>query len=306
MILLKPINHSSFAIKLLRSFFLLLYYSNVLIATAAAALLWQVQIQLHPSYSSIHQLLWAAVACFTFYNLHDLYTKVISQQAQPTPRQQFWQKNWSLLLSFNASILIVCYIFFPIQISAAQWEVTAITILLSLAYSFPVLPFARMKRWKNNGIWKICILAFVWSFFCTLFDLKSWDERTPELMLLLMFRVCFLLMITIPFDNRDAAIDRQYMHRSLLQVWSREALKNIILLLGSIGLLLLLVYQMTFQLSVLFILTHLLYWCLIVWWSLQALNQPKSPFRFLWLDAQLILQPTFLGIGLLDTYIRST
>lgn len=301
-----PTNHSSSAINLLRKSIFVLYYSNGLIAIAAAALLWQVQIQLQPDSIESYQLVWAGVACYTFYNLHDLYTKVIIHQLQPTPRQQYWLQYWPALLILNAAAIAVSYVYLPLQLSTTQWKVVGITVLLSLAYSFPVLPFTRMKRWKNNGIWKICMLAFVWSFFCTLFDLKSWDERTPELMLLLMFRVCFLIMITIPFDNRDAAIDQEYMNRSLLQVWSPEALKNIILLLGSIGAMLLLVYQFQFQLSILFIAVHLLYWCLIVWWSLRALHQPKAPLRFLWLDVQLILQPTFLGIGLLDTYIRST
>lgn len=301
-----PINHSLSAINLLRKFIFALYYSNVLIAIAAAALLWQVQLQMHPAHIIAKQLLWAAIACYTFYNLHDLYTKVISHQVQPTARQQFWLRFWPALLIINAAAIAVSYAFIPLQLSATQWEVVGITVLLSLAYSFPVLPFTRMKRWKNNGIWKICMLAFVWSFFCTLFDLTSWNDRTSELILLLIFRVCFLVMITIPFDNRDAAIDQEYMSRSLLQVWSHEALKNIILLLGSMGAMLLLVYQMQFNLSIIFIAAHLLYWCCIVWWSLRAHQQPNAPLRFLWLDVQLILQPTFLGIGLLDTYIRST
>ena len=278
----------------------------MLIASAAAALLWQVQIQIHPSYVVGNQLVWAAVACFTFYNLHDLYTKVISHQSQPTPRQQFWLRYWPILLLVNAATLVWCYLHYSLQLSSTQWEVTGSTILLSLAYSFPVLPFTHMKRWKNNGIWKIVMLAFVWAFFCSFFDLTSWNDYHPTLGLLVFFRVCFLLMITIPFDNRDAAIDQEYMHRSLRQVWSHEALKNIILLLGSIGAVALLVYQIRMQLPILFILAHLLYWCLIVWWSIRAHQQPKAPLRFLWLDMQLILQPTFLGFGLLDTYIRST
>lgn len=283
-----------------------LYFSNVLIATAAAALLWQVQIQLHPAYIDSHELIWAAVACFTFYNLHDFYTKVIQHQSQHSPRQQFWLRYWPFVLLLNATAIALSYLLHSFQLSATQWQIAGVTILLSVAYSFPVLPFSQMKRWKNNGIWKISVLAFVWTFFCSFFALTSWNDHTPELILLLIFRICFLIMITIPFDNRDAAIDQEYMHRSLLQVWSHDALKNIILLLGSIGAMALLVYQIQMQLPFFFIMEHLLYWCLIVWWSLRAHQQPKAPLRFLWLDVQLILQPTFLGIGLLDTYIRST
>lgn len=246
-----------------------------------------------PLHQFLPQLIFLGMATFGFYTLHDFYTKAGKTPEKGLyPRVVFWQGNGKfliLLLPLAAlAMVLIAYRSFRFH----ELAVIAIIAALSIFYTFPLLPFPHLRRWKNHPIIKIIILALVWTTATTL--LVSEAVLTTTFLPHFISRFVFILMLCIPFDSRDAIFDRQKMQRTILDWPGLDKLKQLTILLAGIALM-----ALTFALSsisaVLFtaIILHLGF---TSWLCLFTLKYPLR-FDLYWLiDCQMIAQALIVGL----------
>lgn len=150
-----------------------------------------------------------ALICFVFfaticsYNLHFLLGAV------------FAGRSFSLRLLFNrySSVFFLLLgavgamlVYSSINISFAS---VAISVLLTLLYSVPLLPFHQLAFTRRAGFLKTSLLAFTWTYVTAFLPMLQFGLQFTSLgLVLLVKRFCFMLMLCILFDNRDAAIDK--------------------------------------------------------------------------------------------------
>jgi hypothetical protein len=284
-----------------------LYYSNVLIALAAAGFQWQAGFilgKIPPAETWVPCLL-LFTSTFAFYGLHDWYTKTGSKKSNPvSARALYWQKHISwlrplVILSATAAVILAHFIPF----NRLLW-VFGNAAMLAITYTFPLLPFPRVKRWKNHPLLKLFMLTGVWTGVTifllplTLNSLATW--------LFFFFRFCFMVFLSIPFDVRDAAFDRTQMQgKSLIETAggttelvraSRIAAGIAILLLAFLSILL-----PGNHLLMLCLALHVVYTCRL---SMHAIGNPIPAGQYAWLDAQMLIQTIIVGMSAAFSYIR--
>ncbi len=115
--------------------------------------------------------------------------------------------------------------------------------LVALAYAAPVVKRNASKiRIREIGLWKIFIIAVVWSGMTVILPAVNhlgWQQITdPESWLMGIERGIFILAITIPFDIRDLVNDAKKDVRTIPSVigWKRSVLLAEALLLLFVGL----------------------------------------------------------------------
>jgi 4-hydroxybenzoate polyprenyltransferase len=203
-------------IKLLASFARFVHFSNILIGAATVALCIQTAVLLDWLYIPNWFLLFMFSNTILQYGLHDLFTKKGTTNAKP--KLAFWIKNRPY---FIASIVLAAITssYFLFQLKWIQLLWLATLGALTLAYSFPVLPFKQLRRFKQNGIVKLTVLVIVWTVSTTVlpatfipygFDEKFWW--------LLALRFLFMLAICIPFDVRDDITDVKTARHTLVSL----------------------------------------------------------------------------------------
>lgn len=86
--------------------------------------------------------------------------------------------------------------------------------MLALAYSAPLLPFAR-KRLKDFGLIKITVLTSVWVGVTTVLPAAQCDYWGPLLWIECLLRALLIFPLCIAFDLRDVAADKLHGIRTL-------------------------------------------------------------------------------------------
>lgn len=295
MILFRLISPSSFSTDTLNRIIRFLYFSNIIISTAAVALgfetLWLLSA---PVIEHLPQLIFLGLATFGFYTLHDFYTKAGKTPEKGLyPRVKFWQSQGKyLILLLPLAAIGMAYIAFRFF---TRHEVLVIVVIsaFTLLYTFPLLPFRHLRRWKNHPISKILVLSLVWTAATTL--LVSEEVLSDAFLPHLFARFLFIFMLCIPFDARDAIFDRQKMQRTLLDWPGISNLQKLIILLPALTIFVLLVGNV--QLSPVFLVAYLLHLAITSWLCLYTLKRPMR-FDLYWLlDVQMILQALIVGLS---------
>ena len=215
--------HFIFTIK---QFFKKLFYffinTNLFIASAAAALTIQTQLQLGMA-PQFHPYLFLIFFATLFdYNLHRLVTIVTNNEALNSDKHKWVLKNktlfyWLILISIAGFLLALAYADKKVLLTLAP------IALLTIFYSLPIFKNKKsIFRLREIPCLKIFIISFVWSA-ATIFlpIIQSGRYHNQEnIMAMLAERFLFVFAITIPFDIRDMMADKQ------------EGLKTIPLLIG--------------------------------------------------------------------------
>lgn len=272
-----------------------LYFSNVIISAAAVALgaetVWLLEA---PLYEYLPQLVFLSLATFGFYTLHDFYTKAGGTPEKGLyPRVVFWQgKAKYLILLLPLASLAMVFIMFR-SFDTYELVVLAILLFFSLLYTFPLLPFRHLRRWKNHPISKILVLALVWTAATTL--LVSDKVLSANFLPHIIARFVFLLMLCIPFDTRDAIFDRQKMQQTLLDWPGIANLQKLIILLPALAMIVL--WLGNVEWSPVLLTAYIVHFAITSWLCHYTLKHPMK-FDLYWLlDGQMIIQALIVGLS---------
>jgi hypothetical protein len=291
--LFRLISPSSFSTDTLNRIIRFLYFSNLLISIAALALgaetFWLLDAHLHWP-----KLIFLFLATLGSYTLHDFYTKAGKKPEKGLyPKVVFWQKHGKyLLLPLPFAALGIAYIALR-SFSIHEFLVIALISTFTLLYTFPLLPFRHLRRWKNHPISKILVLALVWTAATTI--LVSEAVLSVGFLPHLITRFFFILMLCIPFDARDAVFDRQKMQHTLLDWPGISNLQKLTILLPALATIAL--WLGNVHLSPVFLVAYLLHLAITSWLCHYTLKH-RLRFDLYWLlDVQMILQALIVGLS---------
>jgi 4-hydroxybenzoate polyprenyltransferase len=137
------------------------------------------------------------------YNIH----YYIKKEANADSDRFLWSishKNIHLILNIIGAVGLLFGLF---HLKYKHLMVLAIIALITLLYSFPVLPFKRKKRLKDFGLLKILTLCYVWTLITVWFPVSTLTRITPGFELVFAQRFVFMFVLCLAFDIRDMALD---------------------------------------------------------------------------------------------------
>lgn len=179
------------------------------VSLCAACLVFQTTQLLH---LQPNNALIAFVFCATLcsYNLHYILAGAISTQ----------NLKLSLFSARPASAIALMAGFagasFFLKNAHIPLQPVCIAVLLTLAYSVPLLPFKHTAFTRKAGFLKTILLAFTWMFVTAYLPLVQQQLQYSVMGILIMAkRFLFMLMLCIIFDNRDVAVDKVHGLHSL-------------------------------------------------------------------------------------------
>lgn len=252
-------------------------------------------------------LLGTFLSCCTFiyYGLHDFYTKVLTvKKTTSSDRQLFWKRHYRLLITamFTAAILATwlgCQVFTPFRL-LIFFSGGFITIF----YTFPLLPFPQLQRWKEHALIKIGMLSGMWAAICTFIVLPVFSFMSWQMVWLFLLRWVFMIALCLPFEVRDVSFDKVIMKRTLPEILGPRGMLALLITCLLCYLSLLAIAQLQHWLPVFSILAAIVHLAYTGFLIRKSIIKTQSPIIYFWLDVQIILQPIIVGTGAWFTYIR--
>lgn len=162
--------------------------------------------------------------CFVFgatlvqYNLHYLVKKTAVQDSE---RLAWSQKNSNIHLSLLVvGIVLIFYSFFSFHLQ--HFMILICLGLVSLLYSFPLIPFGKRKRIKDYGFLKIITLALLWTIVTVWFPVNDMKVETTLFIFVFVKRFVFMFILCLLFDLRDIEIDRKEKINTLAVILGKK------------------------------------------------------------------------------------
>lgn len=221
-------------------------------------------------------------ATLAVYSLHRLVGLSKISSAQLNDRFIIIQQQQKYLKLFSViGILVTLLAFFFISNPAKYF-----LLLLSIPSIAYIIPFHRGKRLRDFAYLKIFIVAIVWSLTTVGLPFVEMGLNADfKFYFLIIDRTIFIFAITIPFDIRDAEIEKNLGVKTLpyLLGVKKSIYLSMILLLFRIPLVLL-IYPINVSIAVLMVVILCI---ILVWFS------PKSKNDFFFtaiLDGTMILE----------------
>ena len=114
------------------------------------------------------------------------------------------------------------------------WLLLLISVILGLAYVVPTLP--GNKRVRDLPFIKILLIAITWTLTTCLIPIEIVQSQTNASTLAIgLERICFILLITLPFDYRDKTIDAQYGLKTFAHLFNKKQLARAMAFLAILG-----------------------------------------------------------------------
>lgn len=110
-----------------------------------------------------------------------------------------------IMSAVSLLFLIPCFYYFD----SWHWSIFIAGGIIALAYSLPLFSVKGFRySLRTMPYTKLFVVVIVWVLMTVLLPINIEDFERPEVILLLLERICFLLAITLPFDIRDMDQDR--------------------------------------------------------------------------------------------------
>jgi 4-hydroxybenzoate polyprenyltransferase len=119
--------------------------------------------------------------------------------------------------------------------------------IVTLLYSFPVLPFTNKKRIKDHGVLKIITLSIIWTIITVWFPVDQAYYTSTSFLLIFLRRFIFIFSLCIVFDIRDIEIDYKENIRTIPIIAGIKKAYNISFILLVMFVLLSLIQYMRLQ-----------------------------------------------------------
>ncbi len=191
----------------------LLLYSNLWIALAAGAMIWQTELLLRHSISPNPYFFLIVFSTLFLYALHRLVgIQKVSAFRDKGRYQVIWAYRKHIGLYAILSGLMAAYFFW--QIPTRMWLSMVMPGVLALAYVLPFL--GKGRRLRDLHYIKIFLIAITWAWLTVILPAIYWGHW-PAIPVVLMSleRACFIFAITIPFDIRDLKVDAHTKVRTI-------------------------------------------------------------------------------------------
>jgi len=221
------------------------------------------------------------------------------------PRAIFWRRHTRVMLMCIGASMVLALVSFWFAFTLYRLAMAALFSSIALVYTFPILPFKNLARFKEHAYLKLLALCTAWAGITTFGCLESGVQITVVTAWLFAVRFLFLLLISIPFDLRDTQHDARWMSRTLSERLGNKRIIRLLCITAALLTATLFAGIFLTPLSPLAAITAALHAGFCLWLSMRALRNPKKEKLFAWLDLQLMLHPVWLGIPWHLTYIRS-
>jgi 4-hydroxybenzoate polyprenyltransferase len=187
----------------------LLFYSNIYIAIAAVAMTWQTQLILFGDFQIDKLSILVFFATMFIYASHRLVglfsVKHFLEEGRFKVINTYKNHIW---IYTGIAFMGLIYAFF--QVNFRLQLALVVPGLISLGY---VIPFLGIKKGKKklrlrdlNWI-KIFLIAVVWGYVTVILPVLEVRSISWSDLLILLERIIFIFMITLPFDIRDLKVD---------------------------------------------------------------------------------------------------
>ncbi len=190
-----------------------LVYSNVYIGIGAVALTLTNQLTVEGDIhfdKSLGFVFFSTVFTYSFLKFRNT-----GEIIQPTTHRSWAQGHSQLSLNVLLISLIVTVFFFTGLSGKIQLTVAALAVLTAL-YGFVDIPFVQpKKKLRDFGMLKTLFVAIVWSITTVIVPLGDTFVEADMMVFLLLRRFLFILALTIPFEIKDMATDKEHLLKTL-------------------------------------------------------------------------------------------
>lgn len=185
-------------------------YSSLYIAICTVALCLETNLLLKIPFQHVSFYIFVACATLLQYNLH-YYIKIAEPPHDPRTHWSHKYKRVHQVLIVLSLIGIVISLF---SFTPAHMYVIGMLGLLTVLYSFPLMPFATKKRLKDFGIVKIVVLTLTWTIITVWLPVaeSGWDT---DIWLVFLRRFLFMGALCLAFDIRDVTNDESRQIRTI-------------------------------------------------------------------------------------------
>lgn len=152
--------------------------------------------------SPLHRLVFGST--LLIYNLHFLLRR---PGEDPSPSEG-WTRNY---LHWHRFFLVLGALMAAQAALSLSWELRLWALglgLVSLAYSFPLIPLRGGMRIREQGIIKILVLTLVWTLVTAVLPLVYWKIPLLAYPFELAIRSSLLFTLCLAFDLRDLKKDQ--------------------------------------------------------------------------------------------------
>jgi len=214
-----------------------LIYGNFWVSAGAASLAYSTNLLLQKE-ASLLRISLVFFACLFVYNYHRIFRLKHIYGEKASPRHHWIIRNkWSILLLTLGSGLLSLFLFYRI---ANPFLLTCALpcTLIALLYVMPLFRVqGKWVRLRDVPYLKVFLIALVWAFATVILPLSDAGESLfsdPGVQITLLQRFLFILAITLPFDVRDLAHDKQFGLKTFASLLGVNRLKQLshVLLLG--------------------------------------------------------------------------
>lgn len=195
----------------MRSAFQTFIYGAIFISLCTVGLCMETSLLLGLPFNSLPFYLLVFSATLGQYNIH----YYIKKDANPDSDRFFWSishKKVHLILNIIGAVGLLFGLF---HLKSKHLMVLGIIALITLLYSFPLLPFKKKKRLKDFGLLKILTLSYVWTLITVWFPVVTLTRITPGFELVFAQRFVFMFVLCLAFDIRDMASDGRHGIRTV-------------------------------------------------------------------------------------------
>ena len=195
--------------------------SNLFVAICASSLVWQTMILVSPDSEFYFDVIVVFLSTLFIYNFHRL-VKIRQISRDSNVKELESETKLYLRMSILSLLfLLPCFYYFD----SWHWLIFCIGGVIAITYSIPILGFKSKKYSLRTAPYvKLFALVIVWMLMTVIFPFKDANFESPEFVLIMLERLCFLFAITLPFDIRDMEMDRdqQVLTIPLKYGWRRS------------------------------------------------------------------------------------
>ena len=191
--------------KLLRSAFDFLLYSNIFIGLCAVALVFTNQLAMGEEVH-INKVCW-----FVFFSTVLAYSalKLRRSKGEPaTTPHHTWADNNNQLYKNVLLISMVGTASFYLNLHREAQIMVALLAMFTAFYGVVSIPFAKGKKLRDFGLLKTLFVGMVWSVTTVMVPLAGKHPDVEMLVFLLIRRFVFVAALTIAFEVKDYEGDR--------------------------------------------------------------------------------------------------
>jgi 4-hydroxybenzoate polyprenyltransferase len=211
---------------MLRPLVNLLLYGHFWIAAAALAMTIQTHLLLEGSWHWSNLDAFIASGTLTIYALHRMVAIRIGGESPQEGRFKIMQDfRWHIIAYAILAAILAAYFYW--QLPGFLKLSLLVPNLIALGY---VLPLLNGRRLRDLPYLKIFLIALSWAWITVIAPAQSMGlSLDRSILLMALERACFIFAITIPFDIRDMALDKEAAVSTLPGQWGVLQAKRIAL-----------------------------------------------------------------------------